>query len=136
MLLPIAFDIEHDASEQPDPNVLLATFEDADLFTDKTRERYATLAQGLAFVAAFGHGMQPVPAPQVVGVTLDRDEPLAKEWVVISIGPHQNSAMIARDLGDDRPDLERRFEYALLAGRDIIERAARSLMLRMTTPTS
>ena len=131
-LLPISRDIEIDATEQPDPNVLLSTFETAERFTHKTRQRYRQLADGLAFVAAFGHGMEPYPAPGVVGVALAEREPLSQEWVVVSIGPHQTSALIARDLGDEVPDLDRRYEYALLSGRDIIERAARSLMLRIT----
>lgn len=131
-LLPVAQDIELDAAEQPDPNILLGTFQNAERFTEETRERYARLAEGLAFVAAFGHGMAPSPAPGVVGAALVDQEPLQEEWIVVSIGPHQTSALIARDLGDAGPDLDRRFEYALLSDRDIIERAARSLMLRIT----
>ena len=60
-LMPIAQDIEIDAAEQPDPNILLGTFQNAERFTQETRERYARLAEGLAFVAAFGHGMAPNP---------------------------------------------------------------------------
>lgn len=131
-LLPIAQDIEIDATEQPDPNVLLGTFQSDSRFTPETRARYAELAQGLAFVAVFGDAMPPDPAPGVRGVALESSEPLGDEWVVVSIGPHQSSALISRDLGDRGPDLDRRFEYALLSGRDIIERAARSLMLRIT----
>jgi EAL domain-containing protein (putative c-di-GMP-specific phosphodiesterase class I) len=131
-LLPISQDIEIDATEQPDPNILLGTFQSAERFSQETRARYAELSQGLAFVAAFGHGMSPRPTAGVRGVNLADREPLGEEWVVVSIGPHQTSALISRDLGDDGPDLERRFEYALLSDRDIIERAARSLMLRIT----
>jgi EAL domain-containing protein (putative c-di-GMP-specific phosphodiesterase class I)/DICT domain-containing protein len=131
-LLPIARDIEDDAAEQSDPNILLGTFEDAELFGAATRERYARLAEGLAYVAVFGCGIEPRPAAGVVGASLEAGEALAEEWVVVSIGPHQTSALIARDLGDEVADLERRFEYALLSGRDIIEQAARSLMLRIT----
>jgi EAL domain-containing protein (putative c-di-GMP-specific phosphodiesterase class I) len=131
-LLPVSQDIEMDAAEQPDPNILLGTFQSAERFTQETRERYARLAKGLAFVAAFGYGMAPSPAPGVVGAALVDREPLGEEWVVVSIGPHQTSALIARDLGDGGPDLDRRFEYALLSDRGIIERSARSLMLRIT----
>jgi EAL domain-containing protein (putative c-di-GMP-specific phosphodiesterase class I) len=131
-LLPFSRDIEIDASSHRDPHILLATFQAAELFTAETQARYARIAEGLAFVAIYGAGIGSEPAAGVVGTSLSDGEPLCEEWDVVSVGPHQSSALIARDLGDRGPDLDRRFEYVLLSDRGIIERAARSLMLRIT----
>src|SRR5205085_1111023 len=40
-------------------------------------------------------------------------------------------ALLARDLGDDGPDLERGFEYALTYDRDTVVRAAAALLSRV-----
>jgi len=55
---------------------------------------------------------------------------------VICIGPDFAGALIARDLGDDGPDLQRRFRYAVTHQRDVVAWAARSLMLRITKSRS
>jgi EAL domain-containing protein (putative c-di-GMP-specific phosphodiesterase class I) len=62
-LLALSVDLEQQAIGTRDPAVVLATFQDADKFTARVRERYAELAQGAAFVGAFGVGLPPEPAP-------------------------------------------------------------------------
>lgn len=130
-LLPLSTDLELEAAGTRDPAVVLATFQDADRFGARVRERYARLADGAAFVAAFGVGLPPEPVPGVRGASLESGEALRDEWCVIVVGPHSTVALIARDLGDTGTDAERRFEYALTEDRDVVMRAARSLMLRV-----
>ena len=43
------------------------------------------------------------------------------------IAPHFAAALLARDLGDSGPDLDRTFEYALTYRRDTCVRAACAL---------
>ncbi len=45
--------------------------------------------------------------------------------------PHFAAALLARDLGDAGPDLERTFEYALTYQRDTVVRAANALLSRV-----
>ena len=66
------------------------------------------------------------------GASLRINEDLTGEWNVIVVGPHQAAALIAVDLGDGGPDMQRRFAYTLIEDRDLVLRAARSLMLRIT----
>ncbi|MEA2126379.1 MAG: hypothetical protein QOI80_3161, partial [Solirubrobacteraceae bacterium] len=86
---------------------------------------------GAAFVGAFGVGLAPEPAPGVRGADLDEGEALRDEWCVIVVGPQSAIALIARDLGDTGPDMERRFEFALTDDREVVMPAARALLLRV-----
>ena len=65
------------------------------------------------------------------GVHLGADEALRSEWNVIVLGPHYGAAFVARDLGDDLPDSDRRFDFALTHDRDLVTEAARSMMRRL-----
>jgi EAL domain-containing protein (putative c-di-GMP-specific phosphodiesterase class I) len=132
-LLAHSVAIERRAFADPDPVVVLACFQSARHFTPATVRRYARLAERSAFVGAFGVGMRPEPVPGVRGAELAVNEQLAGEWNVIVIGPHQAAALIARDLGDDVPDPERRFAHTLIEDRDLVVEAARALMLRVAT---
>jgi DICT domain-containing protein len=109
----------------------MSTFQDARYFTPATARRYATLAEDAALVAAIGVGMEVEPVPGVRGVQIEPDEPLRGEWNVIVLGPHYGAAFVARDLGDDLPDTERRFDFALTHDRDLVTEAARSMMRRL-----
>jgi hypothetical protein len=46
---------------------------------------------------------------------------------VIVAGPHRAAALVARDLGDTGPDVERRFDFTLTRDRPLVVEAARSL---------
>ncbi len=136
-LLPFSEDLELESHGTRDPMVLLGTFQTADRFTPRTRRRYADLAAGSALVAVFGVDVEDLPVPGVRGASLDEHEALAGEWIVITVGPHQAAALVARDLGDTEVrDGERRFEYALLTDRTLIETCARSLLRRVAAVSS
>jgi EAL domain-containing protein (putative c-di-GMP-specific phosphodiesterase class I) len=130
-LLAYSVALERRAAADPDPVVVLGTFQTAHRFTPGTARRYALLADRSAFVGAFGTGMRAAPAPGVRGADLAANEALAGEWNVLVVGPHHAAGLVARDLGDDGPDLERRFAHTLVQDRDVVLRAARALMLRV-----
>ena len=71
------------------------------------------------------------PTDGVRGADLATDDPLRGEWTVTVVGPHDASALIARDLGDGGPDVERRFEFVTTHDGELVLRAARSLMARL-----
>ena len=131
-LLAHSIALEHRALADPDPVVAFGCFQSARHFTPATARRYARLARRSAFVGAFGAGLDDVPVAGVRGASLRVNEDLAGEWNVIVVGPHQAAALIAVDLGDGGEDMQRRFAYALIEDRDLVLRAARSLMLRIT----
>ena len=131
-LLAMSIDLERRAQESPDSSVVLGTFQTADRFTPATADRYSSLARGSAFVGVFGTGLRQRPAPGVRGASMPHNHRLAGEWNVICVGPHFAGALIASDLGDDGPDMERRFKFVNTRDRDVVVRAGRSLMLKVT----
>ena len=131
-LLAMSIDLERRTLESPDSAVVLATFQRAASFTTPTARRYSALARRAAFVGAFGTGFSQRPAPGGRGASLAESHRLAGEWNVICVGPHFAGALIAADLGDDGPDMERRFKFVNTRDRNVVVRAGRALMLKAT----
>ncbi len=132
LLLAISHDLENQALRSAgDGPVILGAFQTAPRFTSATRRRYERLAASCVFVGAIGFGLDATPAPGVRGGSFAPDDRLAGEWTVTVLTPHHASALIARDLGDDGPDADRRYEYAIAHDRVIVALAARSLLYRI-----
>jgi EAL domain-containing protein (putative c-di-GMP-specific phosphodiesterase class I) len=131
LLLELSLSIEGQTANQGSAAVVLSSFQEAGYFTEATARRYAGLAEDAALVAALGVGMGRNPAPGVRGVHLDPDEPLRGEWNVTVLGPHFGAAFVARDLGDEGPDHERRFDFAMTHDRELVTEAARAMMRRL-----
>lgn len=130
-LLAISHHIEAQGLELGSPPVVLAAFQDAAHFTPATARRYEELAARCPLVVALGAGLAGRPAHGVRGATLPSDDPLRGEWVVVVVGAHYAGALIATDLGDDGPDADRRFRFAVTHDHDTVVRAARSLLARV-----
>ena len=110
---------------------MISSFQESTYFSADTAYRYGKLAEDAALVAALGVDMDTEPAPGVRGVHLRADEALRGEWNVTVLAPHFGAAFVARDLGDDLPDSERRFDFALTHDRDLVTEAARAMMRRL-----
>lgn len=82
-------------------------------------------------MGAFGVEMGRDPEAGVRGAAVADDDPLVDEWDVAVVAPHFAALLAARDLGDDGPDLDRRFEFAVTYDRDLVIEAASSLMARI-----
>ena len=130
LLLSISRRLEQHAAELGRSGILLGAFQGAERFTPDTRRRYELLAADAALVAAFGVGMEGEPAPGVRGADLGPDDVLRDEWSVVVLGPHFSAALVAVDLGDDGPDMERGFDFTLTYDRQLVIRAAATLMGR------
>ena len=115
---------------------MLATFQEASRFTPATWRRYAALAGRNTLVAAPRYGHAQDPAPGVRGQSFDPDDKLRGELDVIVVGPHMAAALIARDVGDDGPDEERRFDVVVTYDRELVLTAARALMARVAPEAS
>ncbi|MBA4169211.1 MAG: EAL domain-containing protein [Chloroflexi bacterium] len=130
-LLAISRHLENWALTAPEHPILLAAFQEVRHFTPRSRDRFAGLGAHLPFVAALGVGVAEHPAPGVRGASLAPDDPLTGQWDVVVLGSHFSGALISRDVGDDGPDMDRRFDFVVTHDRDLVTRAARSLMSRI-----
>jgi EAL domain-containing protein (putative c-di-GMP-specific phosphodiesterase class I) len=131
LLLAMSRHLEREARGLGATAVVLSAFQSAERFTDATRRLYADLAVETSFVAALGVEMDPEPVPGVRGARLAPGDALADEWSIVVLGPHFAAALVALDLGDDGPEAERRFDYALTYDRELAIEAAESLMRRV-----
>jgi diguanylate cyclase (GGDEF)-like protein/PAS domain S-box-containing protein len=131
LLLSISLQLEHQAAALGETALILSAFQGVERFTPLTHRRYTRLGADAAFVAALGVGMDARPAPNVRGAALRPGDPLLGEWSVAVLGPHFAAALVAVDLGDTGPDMERRFDFALTYDRDLVTQAASALMARV-----
>ncbi|HEY8533590.1 MAG TPA: EAL domain-containing protein [Micromonospora sp.] len=135
LLIPISRYLENKADESLEPPVLLACFQHERHFTPAVAQRFSRLARHAPFIAVLAAGLTAEPAPGVRGTPLATDDRLCGEWNVIVVSPHYAAALVARDLGDDGADAERRFDYVITHDRSLVLEAARSLM-RWITPSA
>jgi hypothetical protein len=131
LLIALSLQLEHQAAALGESALIVSAFQSDERFTELTRRRYTLLGADAAFVAALGVGMDAEPAPGVRGSSLDEDDPLTGEWSVAVLGPHFAAALVAVDLGDTGPEMERRFDFALTYDRDLVIEAASALMRRV-----
>lgn len=132
LLTQISTHLERQAGRSGEATVVLACFQDEAFFTPAARRRYAGLASTAAFVGALGQNMPPEPLAGVRGGVLRPGDPLAGEWNLAVVGPHYAAALVARDLGDDGPDPQRRFEYVLSHDRGFAIMVANALISRIS----
>jgi DICT domain-containing protein len=132
LLIELSKQLEREAARIGETCVITAAFQEARHFTAATAVRYSELAQRTGFVCALGEGLPEEPLPGVRGAALRDDDPVRGEWDVTVLSPHFSTALLARDLGDDGPDLDRMFEYALTYERDTVVEATRCLLARVT----
>jgi diguanylate cyclase (GGDEF)-like protein/PAS domain S-box-containing protein len=131
LLIEVSKQLERQAMRLGETCVVAATFQEAKHFTPSTVQRYRDLVARTGFVCALGEDLPVEPVPGVRGATLSPTDPVRGEWDVTVVSPHFSAALLARDLGDDGPDLERMFEYALTYDRDTVVAATNALLSRV-----
>jgi diguanylate cyclase (GGDEF)-like protein/PAS domain S-box-containing protein len=131
LLIELSKQLERQAMQLGETCVIASTFQYSHHFTPATALRYRDLVARTGFVCALGEGLALEPIPGVRGASLRADDPIRGEWDVVVLSPHFSAALLARDLGDTGPDMERSFEYALTYGRAVVRRAARQMLLRV-----
>ena len=131
LLIEVSKQLERQAMRLGETCVVAATFQEARHFTPSTVQRYRDLVARTGFVCALGEDLPVEPVPGVRGATLSPTDPVRGEWDVTVVSPHFSAALLARDLGDTGPDMERMFEYALTYERDTVVAATNALLSRV-----
>ena len=131
LLIELSKFLEREAARLGSTCMVVAAFQEARHFTAPTATRYRELVERIGFVAAIGEGLGAEPVTGLRGSDLSPDDPVRGEWDIVVLAPHFAAALLARDLGDDGVDLERRFEFALTYDREVASTAAECLMSRV-----
>jgi len=131
LLIELSKQLEREAMRLGEGCVVASTFQDRRHFTPATARRYRALVERTGFVCALGEGLPAEPVPGLRGAALSPSDALCGEWDIVVLSPHFSTALLARDLGDDGPDMDRMFEYVLTYRRDVVIEAARGLLLRV-----
>ena len=131
LLIELSKHLERQAMRLGETCVVAATFQEARHFTPATTQRYRDLVARTGFVCALGADLPVEPVPGLRGAHLDPADPVRGEWDVVVLSPHFSAALLARDLGDNGPDAQRRYEYALTYERTTVEQAGVSLVARV-----
>jgi diguanylate cyclase (GGDEF)-like protein/PAS domain S-box-containing protein len=131
LLVELSKQLEREAIRIGESCVVASTFQHAHHFTPATIARYRDLVERTGFVCTLGEDLSQEPVPGLRGADLAEHDPVRGEWDVVVVSPHFNAALLARDLGDTGPDLDRMFEYALTYRGDTVVRAGQALLSRV-----
>lgn len=134
-LTALSRNIESQAAQADDRPMVFSALQRDQHFTKATRDRYRNLAATCPLVAVFGQNLPPDLGSGVRGVELHPADPLCAEWTVIALGPHNATALIAREHAHEnarvRRDGDRRFDFVITYDRALVTAAARDLLDRM-----
>jgi EAL domain-containing protein (putative c-di-GMP-specific phosphodiesterase class I) len=126
-LLHIAQHLEEMALTEGDPCVLLAGFQDASAFAPEKRWRYMDLAARNALTVVLADQLTRYVDHRLYIGPLPAGSPVAKEWTVIVMGPHQTAAFIARDCGVGQGS-DRQFDFVYTHDWALVSAAGRAFL--------
>lgn len=127
----ISREMENVAAVMGPTGLLMSSFQQSKHFDREARNRYRDIAAGAALVGVIAPGMASNPEPGVRGCAYVNDDPIEDEWIVCEISPHYGAAIIAKDLGDTGPDLDRRFSFFLTYDRELVTGVAQRMLERI-----
>ena len=131
LLVEVSKQLEQEAVRLGETCVVAASFQHQRHFTPSMTTRYQKLAESVGFVCAMGEGLTGDLAPGVRCAPLDPEDPMLGEWDLVVLSPHFSAALLARDLGDNGPEQDRMFEYAVTYERDTVVAAAHRMLARV-----
>jgi EAL domain-containing protein (putative c-di-GMP-specific phosphodiesterase class I) len=130
-LTPMSRILDDKAIHGDDSIMVFATFPRGPNLDDETKLRYSHMASNGVNVTAYADGMPAQPAAGIRGVSLDADDPLGREEVVVVLGNHFAGALVAKPRQLDRSDIEVDYDAALTYDRALIIEAVQTLIQRI-----
>lgn len=135
-LLQLTRYIEHQAAQCGDASMMLAAVQRVEFFDGPTRRLYTRLTDTAPWVVVFGDGVPSALARGVRGVALSPDDPMRREWIVLTLGTYSACALVGREreesVNSGRPEREREFDTVLTYDRPTVLAAATAMLQRMT----
>ncbi len=136
LLLALTRHLEAQALAYSEGCVVLAACQRAELFGAGMRRRYSGLVTVCPLVGVLAEGLDQVAIPRGVRtVSLQRDDPLTREWAIVVVSSHFAGALIAREITEPTApppaDALRRFSFVMTHDRELVVAAGRSLLYRI-----
>ncbi|MFY9487374.1 MAG: EAL domain-containing protein [Solirubrobacterales bacterium] len=131
MLVSLMRRIEQVADVAGPTGILIGSCQNFDRIDDATRQHYRALARSMAMVGVIGAGAPDESFSGIRTSVLDADDRLTNEWIVCVVSASHGAAVIARDLGDDGPELDRRYSFCMTHNQELATAATRQLIERM-----
>ncbi|MEE6176359.1 EAL domain-containing protein [Mycobacterium sp. 050134] len=124
------------ATRPENPSIVLVVLPDDERLrlSDTGLRRVARAAPGVPFYAIFGHQLPEALADSGVrGVAVAPSDPLAKEMLILALGPHAAAAVVVHGFERDRVvDAESGLRYAVTYDRQYVTVIASHLLARIT----
>lgn len=132
-LVSLSETIERQAIAAADAPMVLTSLQNGRYFSGQTRRNYLELASSRPLVAVFGTDMpQPPPSSPLRLVDLPPSDPCSSEWVVLALGGHTATALVAREHSNNTgADGDREFDFTITHDRRAIAAVARMLLSRI-----
>jgi len=128
LLVTVSKALELRAQSLSTPPVVVTMFDSSQSFTTLTGERVEQIARRCSYVAVLGPNGIDRDLEGVRCAELDPGSPMATSWAVIIVHPSHAVMLLARDIGDDVEDGERRYEFVLTYDVETVVGIARSCL--------
>ncbi len=135
LLIEMSTQIESEAAVSGADTMALGTFQHARQFPSRTRRRWRTMAERIAYTGVYGVDMNELSNPGIFHSDLDPADRLTEEWNIVVLGQFYCCVLSARDLSArdlhcGASELDRRFEYVISHDRRTVVRCARTILSR------
>lgn len=130
LLIEMSTHIEFQAACSGADTMALGTFQHARQFSTRTRRRWRTMADRIAYTGVYGVAMNDLSDSGLTHSGLAPDDPLVDEWNIVVLGQFYCCVLSARDQHCGTSELDRRFDYVLSHDRGTVVRCARAILSR------
>jgi EAL domain-containing protein (putative c-di-GMP-specific phosphodiesterase class I) len=127
-LLHISTHLEAQATTHNEAAVILVGFQRSEFFSAGKQALYRELATRNAFTVVVADDVAPVIDARYQVIALPPESRSRSEWQMIIVSPHYAAAFVGRDLGDDAPDGDRRFDFIYTHDREAVIAAGRAYL--------
>jgi Sensory domain in DIguanylate Cyclases and Two-component system len=134
-LAHISEHLERQCVSSVESAVLLSCFQRLAFFTARQQAHYSEMSITNSYTVAAGQGFLAQSTPRYRLAPLTAGNQMAREWVVIFLGPQGAAAFVARDCGDAGADGSRRFDFAYTHDHATVVLAARGFLAQCGNPS-
>jgi EAL domain-containing protein (putative c-di-GMP-specific phosphodiesterase class I) len=131
-LIEISEHLERRGLIAVEAGVLMTCFQRPGQFTDMRRAQYLRLSTINAYTVVAGSGLTDLDTPRYRVAHLAAANPMARDWLVIFLGPQGSAALLARHCRE--PSRSREFDFVYTHDQNLVVLAARNFLGQCSDP--